>query len=147
MIISRRQLLQTDYFAHHYIAPHVRASTYILGIILGGILHRTKNKKVDLHPVTATVGWLWSFALMGSTILGNHIFQLEDHEYDRLETSFYLSMSRSSWTVGLMWVIWACKYGYGGEYLLDILNRKLCFIFCCRADKLFSVTPSFPYFI
>ncbi|GJQ80381.1 hypothetical protein Trydic_g12243 [Trypoxylus dichotomus] len=113
MLISN-QLLYTDFFAYHYIAPHVRASTYILGMVLGGILHKTKNVKIKLHPVTVTVGWMWSLVLILATILGNHPFQLENHDYNRLEASFYLALSRSSWTIGLMWIVWACKHSYGG---------------------------------
>ncbi|KAK9730277.1 Amiloride-sensitive sodium channel [Popillia japonica] len=139
-MLVANELLHTDYFAYHYIAPHVRSSTYILGIVLGGLLHKTKDIKFKLHPVTVTAGWMWSLSLIAVTILGNHSFQLENHtagwmwslsliavtilgnhsfqlenhDYNRFEESFYLAMSRSSWTVGLMWIVWACKHGYGG---------------------------------
>ncbi|XP_071057341.1 nose resistant to fluoxetine protein 6-like [Onthophagus taurus] len=107
-------LAHDDYFTNHYISPHTRAGTYILGVALGAILYKTRNKKIKMNAVTVTFGWMWSTILMVSTILENHIFQREDHPYNRFEDSFYISMSRSAWTLGVMWMVWACKHGYGG---------------------------------
>ncbi|XP_071057342.1 nose resistant to fluoxetine protein 6-like [Onthophagus taurus] len=107
-------LLVEDYFTKHYVVPHIRASTYILGIGLGAIFHFTRDKKIKMNAVTVTVGWMWCFILIITTTIGNHFFQLEDHEYNRLEASSFISLSRSGWTFGVMWIVWACKHGYGG---------------------------------
>lgn len=39
---------------------------------------------------------------------------MEDHDYNRLESSIYLAVSRSAWTLGIGWMVWACINGYGG---------------------------------
>lgn len=64
-------------------------------------------------------GWLLSTALCLSVLLGNFPFmQAEsDHPYNRLESSFYISLHRIAWGAGLSWIIFATLYGCGGENL------------------------------
>ncbi|XP_066252625.1 nose resistant to fluoxetine protein 6-like [Euwallacea similis] len=115
------QLFETKYFQFHYIAPHVRASTYIIGLGFGYVLHRRPHEGVKIGKMWAVAGWIACIIAILASLVGCHIFFLEDHEYNQLESSLFLAISRSSWTLGIAWIVWACVNGYGG-LINDILS-------------------------
>ncbi|KAJ3643262.1 hypothetical protein Zmor_025986 [Zophobas morio] len=122
------QLFETKYFQRHYIAPHARASPYIMGLGFGYCVYSLKGRKVKMSTFMNLSGWITSGALMVASVVGCHSFQEENHDYNRLEASVFLSCSRSAWTVGVMWMIWACIHGYGGivnEFLSMFVFRVL----------------------
>ncbi|KAH0816917.1 hypothetical protein GEV33_005874 [Tenebrio molitor] len=124
------QLFSTKYFQHHYIAPHTRAATYIIGLGLGYSIHKTRGKKIPIsYPFVVTL-WTISVATMLAALVGCHAFHKENHEYNRLEASVFHSCSRSAWTFGIVWMVWACINGYGGpinyvlsSYVFRVLAR------------------------
>ncbi|KAJ3658758.1 hypothetical protein Zmor_010479 [Zophobas morio] len=108
------QLFSTKYFQHHYIAPHTRAATYIIGLGLGYSLQKTRGRKIQIsYPITLSL-WIISIGSMLVSLIGCHVFHEEVHDYNRLEASVFLSCSRSAWTIGVGWMVWACIHGYGG---------------------------------
>ena len=108
------QLFSTKYFQHHYIAPHTRAATYIIGLGLGYSLQKTRGRKFQIsYPITLSL-WIISIGSMLVSLIGCHVFHEEVHDYNRLEASVFLSCSRSAWTIGVGWMVWACIHGYGG---------------------------------
>ncbi|XP_044255130.1 nose resistant to fluoxetine protein 6-like [Tribolium madens] len=115
------QLFHTEYFQRHYIAPHVRASPYIIGLGFGYTIFKTKGKKISLGLFWKLLGWIVALIFLLCVVLGSHVFQEENHDYNRLESSLYLSCSRSAWVLGIAWIIWACVQGYGG-FVNDILS-------------------------
>ncbi|RZC34464.1 nose resistant to fluoxetine protein 6-like, partial [Asbolus verrucosus] len=122
------QLLQTEYFQKHYITPHTRAPPYIIGLGFGYCLHQLKGKKVKMGVITNFSGWIVAVVSMVSSVVGCRNFQLENHDYNRLEASVFLSCSRSAWTAGLMWMVWSCVNGYGGivnDFLSSFIFRVL----------------------
>ena len=42
---------QRDYFIHNYIKPWCRIQPYLVGILLGYALHKTKNKEIKIPKV------------------------------------------------------------------------------------------------
>ncbi|XP_048524298.1 nose resistant to fluoxetine protein 6 isoform X2 [Dendroctonus ponderosae] len=108
------ELFATEYFQHHYIAPHVRSSTYILGLGFGMLIYNQKGKEWNVNTAFVVAGWLVCAATMLASMLGCHVFFVEEHDYNRLESSIYLAASRSAWTLGIGWMVWACINGYGG---------------------------------
>lgn len=113
-------LVGDPFFLKHYITPHTRAPTYILGVLFGYFLYRTKGTKIKLSRSTLIFGWLTSTALVLSVFTGFYVFQLENYPYNRIEQSIFLALARSGWTVSMIWIVWICIQGYGG---------KICFVF------------------
>lgn len=112
--IFRDLLFKTKYFSKYYITPHIRVAPYILGLTFGYIIFYTKNLKLKVNPWLNAFLWVISFIFMSSAMFGSHIFFLDSHEYNRLESSLYLTFSRTGWTMGLVWIIWSCINGQGG---------------------------------
>ncbi|ERL92848.1 hypothetical protein D910_10155, partial [Dendroctonus ponderosae] len=109
VVFQKKNALQ-----HHYIAPHVRSSTYILGLGFGMLIYNQKGKEWNVNTAFVVAGWLVCAATMLASMLGCHVFFVEEHDYNRLESSIYLAASRSAWTLGIGWMVWACINGYGG---------------------------------
>ncbi|KAF7284842.1 hypothetical protein GWI33_021485 [Rhynchophorus ferrugineus] len=118
------QLFSTKYFQHYYIAPHVRASTYIVGLGFGFYLYKHRGATHNLNAFSVVTGWLLCILIMLASLVGCLIFFTEEHEYNRLESSSFLALSRSSWSMGIVWIIWACVNGYGG-FVNDFLSCQL----------------------
>lgn len=122
------QLFETKYFQQHYITPHTRASPYIIGVLFGYFLFILKEKKIKINFCVNIIGWIIATFLMVVSVIGCYTFQLENHDYNRLEASLFLSCSRSAWTFGLVWIIWSCVNGYGGfinAFLSSFIFRVL----------------------
>ncbi|XP_030763573.1 nose resistant to fluoxetine protein 6-like [Sitophilus oryzae] len=116
------QLFSTKYFQHFYIAPHVRSSTYIIGLGFGHFLYKTRGRTFKISNGVAFIGWIICILTMLTSLMGCLIFFQEDHDYNRMESTIFLTLSRSSWTMGIVWMIWACVNGYGGpiNYVLSL---------------------------
>jgi hypothetical protein len=137
------QLFSTKYFQHHYIAPHTRAATYIIGLGLGYSIHKTRGKKIPIsYPFVVTL-WTISVATMLAALVGCHAFHKENHEYNRLEASVFHSCSRSAWTFGIVWMVWACINGYGGTSISESFVRFVA-VSGFRTDKLRAVVLCVP---
>lgn len=129
-------MFATKYFQYHYIAPHVRASPYIIGLGFGYLVYRQRNQRVVISKSVVALGWLVCiFSMLASLMgwflflseifvvllrlyfIGCLVFFQEDHEYNQLESSLFLAISRSAWTVGIVWLVWACINGYGCKFI------------------------------
>ncbi|XP_066146424.1 O-acyltransferase like protein-like isoform X1 [Euwallacea fornicatus] len=108
------RLLSSDYFAYHYTQPVVRGGPYILGLVFGHALFRTKDQKVKISKITNIIGWIAASISMPFIVMITRSFRLEDFEYNRLYSSLFLATHRSVWSLGVIWIIWACHNGYGG---------------------------------
>ena len=85
-----------------------------MGLMMGYILHVTKDVKIDLSPLTNLAIWSLVFLTAFSLVYGPHsidnINPLNDTEEQRtLET-----MWKFGWGLVLSWVTFACVRGYGG---------------------------------
>lgn len=114
-------LFSTKYFQYHYITPHTRASTYIIGLVLGYVIHKTRNIKVEMSYLTVILGWILCVVVMLASLVGCHSFHAEESVYNRFESSIFLSFSRSAWTFGVVWVVWACIKGHGGKRITTLI--------------------------
>ena len=64
----------------------------------------------------ALIGWLAAAALAMSVVYGLYP-DFNNKPLTRAAVIVYGSVSRFVWALALAWVAYACKYGYGGEYV------------------------------
>ncbi|XP_044727081.1 nose resistant to fluoxetine protein 6-like [Chrysoperla carnea] len=98
----------------YYNQTYTRAGPWILGLLLGHILFNTKNKKIVINKVLATLLWIISISTMFYIVFGLYIETKPDYEYDRVFNSLFIGLSRVVWSAGLSWIIFCCVKGYGG---------------------------------
>ncbi|CAH0560293.1 unnamed protein product [Brassicogethes aeneus] len=115
------RILESQVIRKHYLVPHTRSSTYIMGLGLGYVLFRMRDKQIKLNEYTVFMGWLIGSLFLLLPVFGTHVFNDETHPYNRLESSLFLSCSRSGWALGVAWIIFSCVYGYGGNFISLIL--------------------------
>lgn len=97
-----------------YNATHTRMLAWLVGVILGFILQKTRDMKLHLARNQIILGWTMSFLIMFAIVFGPY----DLHQYENVEppvsTSLYEALHRTAWCVSLAWIIFACHHGYGG---------------------------------
>ncbi|KAM3966683.1 nose resistant to fluoxetine protein 6 [Aphomia sociella] len=91
-----------------YDKPWSRIGPYLVGMIVGWYLHKTKCQ-VKIPYWLVAVGWVTSLAIIGSLIFG-----MVDGYFEVWPTAFYVSVGHTAWGVALAWLSIACCCGYGG---------------------------------
>ncbi|KAK6641445.1 hypothetical protein RUM44_013156 [Polyplax serrata] len=91
-----------------YVPTHTRASPYIIGILVGYYLHNLKKAKTKF--VISKVG-------------PSKREPVEEHPYNRIESSLYISLHRVGWSFAMSWIIICCVHNKGG-IVSDILSWK-----------------------
>ncbi|XP_059047455.1 nose resistant to fluoxetine protein 6-like [Achroia grisella] len=91
-----------------YDKPWSRIGPYLVGMIVGWYLHKTKCQ-VRIPYWLVAAGWITSLAIIGSLIFG-----MVDGYFEVWPTAFYVSIGHSAWGAALAWVAIACCCGYGG---------------------------------
>nr|CAI5824425.1 unnamed protein product [Callosobruchus analis] len=100
------------------------AAPYIIGLLFGYVVFHTRNRTYNISVKSNLLLWAISAMLMTTAMFGCHVFYVPEHAYNRLESTTYLTLSRSAWTLGLAWIMWACMNGYGGM-LNDFLSAHI----------------------
>ncbi|XP_055643556.1 nose resistant to fluoxetine protein 6-like [Toxorhynchites rutilus septentrionalis] len=99
-----------------YFPTHTRMGAWLIGVILGYILHHTKNRRVLLPKAIVAFGWLISVGILLLVLFTNHPLQ-QPGSYAEISVAvnaIYESFSRVTWACALGWIVFACVNGYGG---------------------------------
>ncbi|KAH8272269.1 hypothetical protein KR044_002584, partial [Drosophila immigrans] len=97
-----------------YVDTHVRASPWIIGLLLGYFLHVNRGKSVKLNRLTVWAGWISCLALVFVSLFALYPYPANGYTLPILNEAFYVTLTRIAWPIALAWVVFACKYGYGG---------------------------------
>ncbi|KAH8272280.1 hypothetical protein KR044_006721, partial [Drosophila immigrans] len=103
--------VQTDKI---YFATHTRASPWAIGLLFGYYLHVNRGKSFKLNPLIVWAGWIFCLALIFACLFGIYPYAANGYELPILNEAFYVTLTRIAWPIALAWVVFACKYGYGG---------------------------------
>lgn len=87
---------------------------WLVGVILGYVLHNLKGRPVRLSKLCVYSGWLIVLASMLAIIFGIYSMYVPNSQNTIVESAFYESFNRVAWVISLSWVIFACVNGYGG---------------------------------
>ncbi|XP_059091947.1 nose resistant to fluoxetine protein 6-like [Tigriopus californicus] len=101
-----------------YMRPYTRAQPYIIGMILGYILWKTKDQELSISWYANILMWLISFAMLFAVVFGMYDMRIRTtfvyESYSQFESHFYNGFSKIGWGLGLSWIIFACVKGHGG---------------------------------
>lgn len=123
----------TEYYIHYYSMTYNRLAPWLIGVAMGAILLRQKQKKKTpaintvrkvivlyfnyytlqfcLQLQNVTMWFLVVAVTVGSALL-EYIIKNRDV---RIERSLFLAFHRPFWSLCLCWIIFACTFGYGGN--------------------------------
>lgn len=107
--------LETNYTYHvsFYYAPWARYQAYLVGILLGYILHHTKGRQVRINEAVNILLWQASFLGAFAVVYGLHEAR-STGEISLFSATMYNSFQRLAWNGALAWVIFSCVNGSGG---------------------------------
>ncbi|XP_038070357.1 nose resistant to fluoxetine protein 6-like isoform X2 [Patiria miniata] len=97
-----------------YDKPYCRIAPYLVGVGLGYIVHRIGSRRIKMSPFFAVAGWLVAAGIAISVVYGFYPSYHTSVPISRAGQVAYGTLSRFAWGVALAWVVFACKYGYGG---------------------------------
>jgi len=107
-----------DSFDLIYDKPYCRIAPYIIGVALGFILYRVNRRKNFLTWWQQLLGWVIAAFCSLSVVFG-----LYHVEMSRTTSLFYNSLCRTSFSIGLAWLIFVCETGHGG-FIAKLLSWK-----------------------
>ncbi|KAL3870701.1 hypothetical protein ACJMK2_038745 [Sinanodonta woodiana] len=101
-----------DYFDKVYIKPYCRMGPYVVGLITGYVLYRTK-RQVNMHKVLNLLGWAVAASINIAVLYG--LYNPDNkHVLNEPESAAYIALYRTGWAIGVCWVVFACATGNGG---------------------------------
>ncbi|XP_050074483.1 nose resistant to fluoxetine protein 6-like [Anopheles maculipalpis] len=98
-----------------YYPTHTRAGAWLVGVMYGYVLQRTKKHYVLLPRWFIVLGWTLTVSAILAILFGDHPIQQPDYEtLPQAVDAIYESLSRVGWATAIGWIVFACVNGYGG---------------------------------
>lgn len=98
-----------------YTTTYARIDSWMIGILIGYIMHKTEGKRVELSKPIIFIGWTMTALVMLTAIFGAYPLH-QDYflENPLIADAIYESLKGFSWCMAMAWVIFACHYSRGG---------------------------------
>ncbi|XP_045034184.1 nose resistant to fluoxetine protein 6 isoform X2 [Daphnia magna] len=111
------ELSRIDVYSQlHYMETFARIPPYMIGILLGWLLHKTKDRRIHINRSLIATGWILA-AIIGSLVTYG-IYPYLDEKTVPVINPFvrvsYGALHHSAWAITVGWIIFACTHGYGG---------------------------------
>ena len=108
--------------------PWARLQPYLVGLLLGYILHRLEGQPLGLSNTTALWAWATAGVVGAAVVYGPYGIivtrKLDGHETSLAESVAYVAFGKLAWSLAVSWLILACVKGLGGP-----INRS------CRVNN------------
>ncbi|XP_033763400.1 nose resistant to fluoxetine protein 6-like [Pecten maximus] len=101
------------YFEYYYIKPWTRMGPYIIGIMAGYLLYRSKLK-YNMNKILNLVGWAVATTLACVVLYGLYEPIRGNETLSTEVSALYNTVHRSIWGACVCWVIFSCANGSGG---------------------------------
>jgi hypothetical protein len=107
---------QFEYDRLLYYPTHARCGPWFVGMALGFIMYQFRLKTPKVNKMFSNAMWILSISILFAVVLGYFPFQQSEKyfEFNNAVNSIYNAMYRSSWAIGIAWIIFACHNGTGG---------------------------------
>ncbi|XP_057375604.2 nose resistant to fluoxetine protein 6-like [Daphnia carinata] len=105
-----------EYCRKHYHLTIARIPPYVMGILLGWLLHKTKDRKIQINKFLVIAGWVMAL-LIGLLVIFGMMPYLDEAQIPVINPFVRISYGafhRSSWAMVVAWLIFSCTHGYGG---------------------------------
>uniref|UniRef100_A0A0P5Y8E9 Nose resistant to fluoxetine protein n=1 Tax=Daphnia magna TaxID=35525 RepID=A0A0P5Y8E9_9CRUS len=120
-------VLKIDAYADkHYVQTSARFPSYLIGILLGWLLYKTKDQKIHINKCLVVTGWVMA-TLTGMVVIYGMLPYLDENTVPVIDPVVRVSygvLYHSAWALVIGWVIFACTHGYGG-FVHRFLSWKL----------------------
>ncbi|XP_067914249.1 O-acyltransferase like protein [Heterodontus francisci] len=117
-----RLLTQGAYNIQYYTKPYCRYGPFLLGIMLGILMHHRKAPLLTTKTSVLT-GWLCSLITMATVIALGYALDDSIESYSVLPV-LYQALHRTAWAAAVGWIILVSEEGYAG-FVSSLLSSKL----------------------
>ncbi|KAJ9601023.1 hypothetical protein L9F63_000861, partial [Diploptera punctata] len=117
MLYTRDSASMGTVYEQVYVRAYTRAGPYIIGIMLGYVLHKYKGNKLtylSVELIYIFLGWVVCMTSCLAVLMGAAVFYDESHKYSAIEAGIYAGIHRNVWAAGIAWICFTCIKGYGG---------------------------------
>nr|XP_008192486.2 PREDICTED: nose resistant to fluoxetine protein 6-like isoform X3 [Tribolium castaneum] len=120
-----------EYLHKYYFLTHLRATPWIIGIILGYYLFKIKQNNTQVKMSKTVVGLMWVVctAIINVCVFGGHN-TLRSPDYDKWGNALHIALVRPVWALAISWIVFACTINYGGPInwilslpIYQVINR------------------------
>ena len=128
------QGLSTSLYAgsNIYEKPYCRINAYLIGIILGFILHKKWKIRFNLRFRICFYCVMWFIAVSCCLTLIFGLYKTwHGHPFSKAENVMYYMFSRTVFSIGIALMIYACHNGFGG-----VINKFLSWSFWIPLSRL-----------
>uniref|UniRef100_L7LX95 Nose resistant-to-fluoxetine protein N-terminal domain-containing protein n=1 Tax=Rhipicephalus pulchellus TaxID=72859 RepID=L7LX95_RHIPC len=102
-----------DFMGYVYVKPYCRIGPFLIGMATGYILHRTQGS-IIIRKRYRWLGWMTCAAVMLGVLYAMWPANTGQYTPSRSWAAVYGGFARSTWALGLSWIIIASVAGYGG---------------------------------
>uniref|UniRef100_A0A182PNQ7 Nose resistant-to-fluoxetine protein N-terminal domain-containing protein n=1 Tax=Anopheles epiroticus TaxID=199890 RepID=A0A182PNQ7_9DIPT len=106
-------LQANDYFVHVYGKTHLRATTYLLGLLVGYAVHWMQIKNVRIGQRKLALCWTVSTLCGCAAMFSLTAFYTGLGTHNYLYNALYASLHRFGWSLSNGWLVLACVTGHG----------------------------------
>ena len=108
-----------------YVKPYCRIAPYLVGLILGYILHNRVQLPFDGAKKHLCYAIMWILAMLTfASILFGLYGTWYGHRMSKLENIAFYTFTHFAWGIGVALVVFACNNGYGW-IINDFLSMKI----------------------
>ncbi|XP_046851781.1 nose resistant to fluoxetine protein 6-like [Xenia sp. Carnegie-2017] len=112
------------FFRPIYFKTYCRVPPYAMGMILGYYLQKYRSNKIRINLKIVVFLWISTIALALTDIYAPYSSVKEDpHVWTVSESAFFWAFRWFIWGLFIVWLIFACHYGYAG-WIQNILGAK-----------------------
>ncbi|XP_055370764.1 uncharacterized protein LOC129605191 [Condylostylus longicornis] len=146
-IKSKTGWMSDNSFELTYVPTHTRYAPWLIGFLVGYFLFENKNKKFKMSKIMASIAWMLSIGILLSIVIAPFNRVREGGGYPtKVESASYAAFSRTSWTIALSYIVFACHKGYGG-IINDFLSWPFWQPFSRITYSIYIVHLAFQYVI
>ena len=96
-----------------YVRPWARMSVYIVGFLTGFCLHSIRCR-LKMNKAHSALGWCLAIGTALTVVYGMYDYNKNGTVMSPTASGFYVSLSRTAWSLSLAWLVLACATGHGG---------------------------------
>uniref|UniRef100_A0AC35EUY7 Nose resistant-to-fluoxetine protein N-terminal domain-containing protein n=1 Tax=Panagrolaimus sp. PS1159 TaxID=55785 RepID=A0AC35EUY7_9BILA len=100
-----------NYIKLVYYAAWIRCQIYIMGLLVGWVLQ--KYKDIRINAILNFFFWAIGASIMLTVLFGLYHYN-QGNPLSLFWRAAYSALSKPAWGLGLTWLIVSCYYGYGG---------------------------------
>ncbi|XP_011298851.1 nose resistant to fluoxetine protein 6 [Fopius arisanus] len=114
MLYYKEQTEVANVYLQIYTRVYARAGPYIVGLILGYVLHKFRNNAPKISHRYIVLGWVLAITVGLAVIFGPRGMYFDDYKYNGVEAAIYAGFHRTGFAVAVGWIVFTTVLGYAG---------------------------------